>query len=116
VPDLPAGPVVHLTGAISRSPLWVHILADVLGVRLAPVEAADASAVGAAMLGQWALTQVEGLRAGSLEELAQRVMPGPLVEPDMERHAQYVEQHYRWQNLYQVIRQSPFPPMSKIAG
>jgi len=104
VPDLPAGPVVHLTGAISRSPLWVHILADVLGVRLAPVEAADASAVGAAMLGQWVMAQVEGLRAGSLEEVAQRVTPGPLVEPDMKRHAQYVEQHHRWQGLYQVIK------------
>lgn len=96
---LRALPVVHLTGGITRSPLWVHILADVLGVRLAPVEAADASAVGAAMLGQWALGQ-----AGSLEELAQRVLPGPLVEPDMERHAAYVEQHQKWQGLYQIIK------------
>jgi len=98
---LRALPEVHLTGGITRSPLWVQILADVLGVRLAPVEAADASVVGAAMLGQWALEQ-----AGSLEELAQRVPPGPLVEPDGERHAAYIEQHRRWQSLYQVIRPS----------
>jgi gluconokinase len=94
-------PVVHLTGGITRSPLWVQILADVLGVRLAPVEAADASVVGAAMLGQWALGQVD-----SLEELAQRVPPGPLVEPDGERHAAYVEEHRRWQGLYQMIKKS----------
>jgi len=94
-------PLVHLTGGITRSPLWVQILADVLGVRLAPVEAADASVVGAAMLGQWALGQ-----ANSLEELAQRVPPGPLVEPDMQKHAQYVQEHHRWQGLYQMIRGS----------
>jgi gluconokinase len=96
---LQAGPTVHLTGGITRSPLWVQILADVLGVRLAPVEAADASVVGAAMLGQWALGQV-----GSLEELAQRVPPGPRVDPDMEKHAAYVEEHQRWQGLYQIIK------------
>jgi len=94
-------PVVHLTGGITRSQLWVQILADVLGVRLAPVEAADASVVGAAMLGQWALGQ-----AGSLEELAQSVPPGPLVEPDGERHAAYVEEHRRWQGLYSMIKGS----------
>ena len=96
---LQAGPIVHLTGGITRSPLWVQILADVLGVRLAPGEAADASVVGAAMLGQWALGQ-----AGSLEELAQRVPPGPRVEPDMRKHAAYVEEHQRWQGLYQMIK------------
>jgi gluconokinase len=104
--EAPAGeaseaPVVHLTGGITRSPLWVQILADVLGVRLAPVEAADASVVGAAMLGQWALGQV-----GSLEELAQRVPPGPLVEPDGKRHAAYVEEHHRWQGLYSMVKGS----------
>ena len=92
---------MHLTGGITRSPLWVQILADVLGVRLAPVEAADASVVGAAMLGQWALGQVS-----TLEELAQRVPPGPLVEPDGERHAAYVEEHRRWQGLYSMIKGS----------
>jgi gluconokinase len=104
-------PVVHLTGGITRSPLWVQILADVLGVRLAPVEAADASVVGAAMLGQWALGQV-----GSLEELAQRVPPGPLVQPDGERHAAYVEEHRRWQGLYPMIREGSTFLSSKTAG
>jgi gluconokinase len=104
-------PVVHLTGGITRSPLWVQILADVLGVRLAPVEAADASVVGAAMLGQWALGQV-----GSLEELAQRVPPGPLVEPDGERHAAYVEEHRRWQGLYPMIKEGSTFLYSKTAG
>jgi gluconokinase len=99
-------PVLHLTGGITRSPVWVQILADVLGVRLAPVEAADASVVGAAMLGQWALCQPGQLncRESSLEELAQRVPPGPLVEPDGERHAGYVEQHRRWQGLYGMVK------------
>jgi gluconokinase len=92
---------IHLTGGITRSPLWMQILADVLGERLAPVEAADASAAGAAMLGQWALGQV-----GSLEEAAGRVKPGEIIEPDMPRHAAYARQHKRWQSVYALAFES----------
>jgi len=92
---------IHLTGRITGSPLWMQILADVLGERLAPVEAADASAVGAAMLGQWALGLVS-----SLEEAAGRVNPGEIIEPDMPRHAAYARQHKRWQSLYALAFES----------
>jgi gluconokinase len=93
---------IHLTGGITRSALWMQILADVLGERLAPVEAADASATGAAMLGQWALGQV-----GSLEEAAGRVKPGEIIAPDVPRHAAYIKQHKRWQGLYEKLKVGP---------
>jgi gluconokinase len=92
---------IHLTGGITRSALWMLILADVLGERLAPVEAADASAAGAAMLGQWALGQV-----GSLEEAAGRVKPSEIIAPDLPRHAAYVKQHKRWQSIYAIAFES----------
>ncbi|MBE3037565.1 MAG: gluconokinase [Chloroflexi bacterium] len=93
---------IHLTGGITRSALWMQILADVLGERLAPVEAADASAAGAAMLGQCALGQI-----GSLEEAAGRVKPGEIVAPDLPRHAAYIKQHKRWQGLYEKMKVRP---------
>jgi len=92
---------IHLTGGITRSALWIQILADVLGERLAPVETADASAIGAAMLGQWALGQ-----AGSLEEAAGRVKPGEIIAPDRPRHVAYARQHKRWQRLYEQLKLS----------
>ena len=98
---------IHLTGGITRSALWMQILADVLGERLAPVEAADASAIGAAMLGQWALGQ-----AGSLEEAAGRVKPGEIIAPDRQRHAAYARQHKRWQKIYPLAFENPDGPIS----
>jgi gluconokinase len=47
----------RLTGGITRARLWSQILCDVLGVPLELMEAADASAVGAARLGWQALGQ-----------------------------------------------------------
>lgn len=88
---------VRLTGGITRAPLWAQILADVLGVRLAIVEAADASAVGAALMGQRALGIV------TQAEMLQRAPLGQIFEPDPERHAFYRERHADFQRLYRQI-------------
>ena len=107
--DLPGEPV-RLTGGITQSPLWTQILADVLGVPLAPIEVADASAVGAAMLGHQALGHV-----ATLEEMAAGVQIGHIVQPDLERHAFYAEQHRVFQSLYQRLRVAPsaYPPAGR---
>ena len=102
---------IHLTGGITRSPLWMQVLADVLGERLSPVEAADASAIGAAMLGQWALGGT-----GSLEEVAGRVRPGEIIDPDQARHAAYARQHKRWQKIYPAAFENPDSPTSGSSG
>jgi gluconokinase len=52
-----AGPT-RLTGGITRTPLWAQIVADVVGEPLAAIEAADASATGAALVGLRALGQL----------------------------------------------------------
>jgi gluconokinase len=91
-------PGIRLTGAITRSPLWMQILADVLGENLLPIEVADASVTGAAMLGFRALG-----RAASLEQLAARVTAAPAVQPDSSRHERYVELHRHFQQLYQRL-------------
>jgi gluconokinase len=85
----------RLTGGVTRSPLWPQIIADVLGVPLALTEAADASAVGAAMLAQLALGY-----AASIDELVAQVQPGQVIEPDAARHHIYEAGHQRFKTLY----------------
>lgn len=92
----PPGAIPRLTGSITRSPLWVQILADVLGVPLAPIEAADASALGAAFI---ALAALEG-GAARLSALSSAQQPGAPVFPDPDAHALYQEIHARFQQLY----------------
>jgi gluconokinase len=91
-------PAIRLTGAITRSPLWMQILADVLGESLLPVEVSDASVAGAAMLGFKALG-----RSDSLEQLAARVTSAPAIQPDPAHHQRYLELHQRFQQLYQRL-------------
>ena len=92
------GKPVYLTGGISRNPVWAGIVADVLGVPMITVEAADASAVGAAMLGHLALGNV-----ASLEEIARNIKEGAKIDFSPDHHAFYSEQHLRFKLLYQAF-------------
>jgi len=87
----------RLTGGITRAPVWAQIVADVLGIPLRSMEAADASALGAAMLGHWAL--------GGMKNLGDVQTPdsGRVFEPDPARHAFYSRQHRVFQSLYQSL-------------
>ncbi|MHB1157307.1 MAG: gluconokinase [Phycisphaerales bacterium] len=70
-----------LTGGVVRSAAWRQIVADVLGIALQPIEAADASAVGAAMLGWRAM----GVNVPPPDATS------PPIRPDTANHAKYVE-------------------------
>lgn len=80
--------VARLTGGITRSPLWRGMLADVLGVSLRPVEAADASAMGAAAL---ALGAMDHPRPASFA-----VEGCGVIRPNPEHHAAYGKARRRW--------------------
>lgn len=82
--------IVRLTGGITHTPLWVQILADMLGVPLMALNVADTSATGAGLLGLHALDP----RATDQSIMARRVEPGPVYTPDPKRH-QFYEQHHR---------------------
>ena len=92
------GKPAFLTGGISRNPVWSHIVADVLGVPMRAVEAADASAVGAAMVGHLAVGNVS-----TLEEIAQNIPEGAKIDFNPEYHAFYAEQHLRFKHLYEAF-------------
>jgi gluconokinase len=98
------GKPVFLTGGISRIPVWAGIVADVLGVPLVTVEAVDASAAGAAMVGHLALGNV-----ASLEEIAQNNKEGVIINFNPDHHAFYAEQHLRFKSLYLAFRKHEGP-------
>ncbi len=80
--------MVRITGGITRTPLWVQILSDMLGVPLMALEVADTSATGAALLGMYALGLI------SADEIAATVEAGPVYAPNLNRH-QFYKQHHR---------------------
>ena len=82
--------MVRLTGGITRTPLWVQILADMLGVPLIALDVADTSATGAALLGLYALDPL----GADKSLLVRSVEPGPVYNPDSKSH-QFYKQHHR---------------------
>jgi len=91
----------YLTGSVARIPAWAQVLSDVLGLRLEAIEAADASVLGAAIVGHMALGSIAG------PEAFPRPAASQLIIPDAERHQLYSERHLAFQSLYKHL---PGPP------
>lgn len=87
--------IVRITGGITRTPLWVQILADMLGVPLMALDVADTSATGAALLGLHALD----LPGDGQPLMARSVVPGPVYTPDPKRHQFYTQHHREYRAL-----------------
>ena len=87
----------RLTGAIADAPVWAQVVADVLGISLAPIRVADASALGAAILGNWALGNSKELGAHHTPRLSE------VFEPDAHRHSLYARRHKAFQSLYRRL-------------
>jgi len=99
--ETPASGEVRLTGNVTHNPVCAQIVADVLGVPLMADEAADASALGAAMLGHLALGHLP-----SLDAAAQSLSVGHTYEPDPQRHDFYHAEQQVFQALYQGLVQA----------
>lgn len=88
--------VVASGGALLNSPVWLQIVADVLGRPVATSEVEEASARGAALLALEAL--------GDLDDVAE--VPsfiGESVVPDDRRHTRYRVAVERQQALYELL-------------
>jgi sugar (pentulose or hexulose) kinase len=83
----------RLTGRITTQPAWAQIVADVLGSDLDLIEAADASPLGAAMVGHLAL--------GHVDRLDDLPIPAAdtTVAHDSRAHAAYDEPYRRFRAL-----------------
>jgi xylulokinase len=91
---------LRLLGGGARSDLWAQIRADVTGLPAERARHADASAVGAALLG--------GVAAGVLPDLASAAglvgAAGFAIEPDAHRNRLYREAHGRYRQLFQSLK------------
>lgn len=89
----------HLTGGITHSLLWSQIVSDVLGIPLLPEQRADASTLGAALLGQYALGLIDTFRLQDPEEEP----PSQWLQPDSARHALYTVRYQQFRELYRQL-------------
>ncbi len=81
-----AGPSekIYVNGGLARSPIWTQMLADIFGKKVYMSESHHSAAWGAAWTALVALGE-----ANSFQEIKENVPLGEVVEPNMERHAEY---------------------------
>src|SRR5262249_29141845 len=91
---------VRVLGGGARSRLWAAIRADLTGLPVERVEAADSSAIGAGMLAAVAGEIVPDLAAAS------RLVEGSseVVEPTSEHRAAYDEAYGRYRLLFRSLK------------
>lgn len=92
----PGANIVATGNALRSSPVWLQIIADVLGRPVLFGGAPEASIRGAALLALEALGKIVNLEAVS-------VSVDEVFEPDMRRHARYREGLARQQELYERL-------------
>jgi gluconokinase len=92
----PAANVIATGNALRSSPVWLQIIADVLGRPVMLGSAPEASMRGAALLALEAVGKI-----GNLEAVP--VSFDEVFEPDMQRHARYGEGLARQQDLYNQL-------------
>jgi gluconokinase len=88
--------VIATGNALRSSPVWLQIIADVLGRSVLFGGAAEASIRGAALLALEAVGKIANIEAVP-------VSVDEVFEPDMQRHARYREGLARQQDLYRRL-------------
>jgi gluconokinase len=89
----PHATVIATGNALRSSPVWLQIIADVLGRPVMFGGSPEASMRGAALLALEAVGKIENIEAVS-------VSVDEVFEPDMARHARYREGLARQEDLY----------------
>lgn len=99
-PMAPQAAIVASGHALRSSPVWVQIIADVLGRQVMVAGLSEASTRGAALLALEA--------AGKIQSIEEFFVPVEKVfEPDMSRHERYQDGLKRQQQMYErVIRKT----------
>lgn len=92
----PDAAVIASGNALRSSPVWIQILADVLGRPIALGQVAEASTRGAALLALEAVGKI-----AAIEEVS--VSSAEVFQPNMSRHARYSEGLMRQEELYERL-------------
>jgi gluconokinase len=95
------GPIQHIyaSGGFTHSKAWLQMVADIFSKRVYVTGVADASAIGAAMMGFYALGII-----GNLEASAGLIQVQETYEPDEQRHRIYQERFALFATLYERLR------------
>ncbi|HXB09868.1 MAG TPA: gluconokinase [Puia sp.] len=95
------GPIerIYASGGFTRSPSWLQLIADIFQQKVLVTGLADASAVGAALTGFYALGMLPGLEAA-----AGLVKVEAVYEPDVSRASLYEKNYRVFTELYSRLR------------
>jgi gluconokinase len=93
---VPGAQIIATGNAIRSSPVWLQIIADVLGRRMMFGGSPEASIRGAALLALEAVGKI-----GSIEEV--KVSVDEVYEPDLDRHVRYQRGLERQEEYYQKL-------------
>ncbi len=100
---------LRVTGGAARSKLWNQIQADIYGCTVETVEAPEATALGAAMIGAVGVGAFDDLKEAS----ESMVHVKDVYEPTADGMAQYNEVYEIWKLCYEGLSKEAFPAISK---
>jgi gluconokinase len=90
---------IYASGGFIQSKQWLQILTDIFGKRISITDTADASAVGAAILGMKATGMISDIsEAASTQEIKE------VFEPDMQKHELYRVNYAVYTSLYEKLK------------
>jgi gluconokinase len=95
------GPIQHIyaSGGFTHSKSWLQLIADIFQKKVSVTGSADASAIGAAQMGFYALGILPGLDAA-----ASLVKVVSTHEPDGSRYAAYQKNYHIFTELYSRLK------------
>jgi gluconokinase len=99
---------IYASGGFVQSDFWVQMVADIFNKALVVNDQADASAIGAAMLGSYA----RGL-SKNLNALPAPSDTGKTFYPDREKHKRYMRQFNIFRSLYLALEKE-FPKLQNL--
>ena len=88
------------SGGGAKSPAWLQIKADILGVPFEQSSDPEAGVLGAALIAGRAIGQFSGYP----EACARFIKPGRGFDPDPSRHGFYLEQFEKYRQLYPRLK------------
>ena len=90
--------IIYASGGFTKSAFWLQLLADVFGIEVTVTENADASAMGAAFLGMYAIGFLEQPQdAKAFITVTEKYLPNP------QNHSLYQLQYEKFKQLYQKL-------------
>lgn len=98
---------VFVSGGFTRSPEWVQLLTDVFGKKVTISASADASCVGAALMGMRALGLIRSWKEGE-----QYIPITGKLKPNRQRAKVYGRNYALFSTLYAALK----PAFHDIAG